>query len=428
MMIISICTFLALSPSRNVFMPLTSHTSGTYASPVRNHRYTDSSFSQPFVQKHGAHILSRSTACNLKATPKDLHFSLEAVGSMSLLALQFGVQPSLTRKFTGKTINRSTVVFVQDVVKFIMAGIALFVTGAWNSAIVGWNVKTWLRVAGIPAVLYCIQNYATLIAYQNLSPLTFNVLNQTKTMSAALCCYLLMGKVQSKLQILSLFILFGSACIIEKIIPLDFVKAFRANRSRTDDNVVKSRNDEANNNEGDRVALNGKETDNHFQGVLAVLLASFLSGLAGALTQKNLQGGSGSITSGRNSYFFTMELCVVSLFFTAMSMIQSQDGAKIRENGFFHGWTPKTLIPIATNAAGGIVVGLVTKYAGSVKKGFALIFGLVLSGVLQAFMEEDNGNKQGSKISKEHIAGGILAAFSLWMHSAFPVMASVKMT
>lgn len=107
---------------------------------------------------------------------------------------------------------------------------------------------------------------------------------------------------------------------------------------------------------------------------------------------------------------------------------QSQDGAKIRDNGFFHGWTPKTLIPIATNAAGGIVVGIVTKYAGSVKKGFALIFGLLLSGVLQAFMEEDNGNKQGSKITKEHIAGGILAAFSLWMHSAFPVIPSVKIT
>ena len=77
-------------------------------------------------------------------------FSPEAIISMSLLALQFGLQPSLTRKFTPKTINRSTIVFTQDIVKFFMAGIALMVTGGWTEAVLGWNVKTWLTVAGIP--------------------------------------------------------------------------------------------------------------------------------------------------------------------------------------------------------------------------------------------------------------------------------------
>jgi Nucleotide-sugar transporter. len=104
-------------------------------------------------------------------------------------------------------------------------------------------------------------------------------------------------------------------------------------------------------------------------------------------------------------------------------MMRSDDGARIRKNGFFDGWTSKTIIPIVTNAAGGIVVGLVTKYAGTVKKGFALIFGLLISGLLQAF-GEGNGNKYKSRISKEHIVGGLLAAFSLWMHSAFPAQNS----
>ncbi len=123
---------------------------------------------------------------------------------------------------------------------------------------------------------------------------------------------------------------------------------------------------------------------------------------------------------GRNSYLFTMELCVVSLLFMLTSTLKSADGKSIREKGFFHNWTPQTLIPILTNAAGGIVVGLVTKYAGSVKKGFALIGGLLLSGILQSTQGENVGDKGGGGISIEHVVGGILAGFSLWMHSAYP--------
>ena len=220
---------------------------------------------------------------------------------------------------------------------------------------------------------------ATLIAYQNLAPLTFNVLNQTKTLSAALCCYLLMGKVQSKLQILSLLLLFTSACVIEKIIPLrrKAVVVAAGTTSTTADEK----------DDMETVGTDSPSSNNqqHLQGVSAVLLASFISGLAGALVQKNLQSGT-TFGGGRISYLFTIELCVASIIVLCTSMLKSDDGKRIRSEGFFQNWTPQTLIPIFTNAAGGIVVGLVTKYAGAVKKGFALIFGLLLSGILQACM------------------------------------------
>ena len=334
----------------------------------------------------------------------------EAILSMGLLALQFGIQPTLVRRFMPKSINRSTVVFVQDIIKFFLAGVALFISGSWSNAIVGWNIETCCVVAGIPSVLYTIQNVATLVAYQNLSPLTFNVLNQTKTLSAALCCYLLMGKVQSKLQILSLLLLFCSACIIEKMIPIR--KVFFRKKINDSDNGCSTH--ENSNREKDMETTHVTK-DNHTQGVIGVLTASFISGLAGAYTQKFLQQGATGTGVGRNSYLFTMELCAVSLFVMGISMLKSQDGRDIREKGFFHNWTPQTLIPIITNALGGIIVGLVTKYAGSVKKGFALIFGLLISGVLQSFAEENNS------VSFEQVLGGVLASFSLWMYAAFPV-------
>eukprot|EP00591_Stephanopyxis_turris_P010810 CAMPEP_0195506952 /NCGR_PEP_ID=MMETSP0794_2-20130614/482_1 /TAXON_ID=515487 /ORGANISM="Stephanopyxis turris, Strain CCMP 815" /LENGTH=455 /DNA_ID=CAMNT_0040633439 /DNA_START=55 /DNA_END=1422 /DNA_ORIENTATION=+ len=348
--------------------------------------------------------------------------NVEGLFYMFLLALQFGLQPVLTKRFTPQTVNRSTVVMAQDVVKFFMAGAFLVLSGNWGAAVSGWTIKTWLAVAGIPATLYCIQNMATLIAYQKLDPLTFNVLNQTKTLSAALCCFLIIGRMQSPLQVVSLFLLFASALIIEKVISLDSFLTWKKNSKKsmaTEDSVSKETSTDE----------EKKPMSNHAQGVIAVLLASFISGLAGALAQKNLQSVSGcGKTGGRNSYLFTMELCVASMVFLLGSMTRSKDGERIRTSGFFDEWTPQTFIPIITNAAGGILVGLVTKYAGAVKKGFALIFGLLLSGVLQATMKrnDDNGGASQPRVSKEQVVGGILAALSLWLHSAYPILQHQK--
>jgi UDP-sugar transporter A1/2/3 len=69
---------------------------------------------------------------------------------------------------------------------------------------------------------------------------------------------------------------------------------------------------------------------------------------------------------------------------------------------------PTILIPILTNSVGGILVGLVTKHAGSVRKGFALIFDLLLSGAIQA---------GGTGVSPAQIVRGLLAATSMWLHA-----------
>lgn len=45
-----------------------------------------------------------------------------AVICMSLLAIQFGIQPILVRKYTPQTIVRSSVILVQEVIKFVIAG------------------------------------------------------------------------------------------------------------------------------------------------------------------------------------------------------------------------------------------------------------------------------------------------------------------
>lgn len=267
-----------------------------------------------------------------------------------------------------------------------------------------WSIKSWLAVAALPAALYTVQNFASLLAYQNLEALTYNVLNQTKILSAAVCCYYLLGKKQSMVQAVSLLLLSGSALVIEKIVTLQSFRSLLGDGLY----VTISR--------GLRSFGSASNARRFSHGVIPVLLASFISGLAGALTQKTLQGvPSKSVeqraSTPRNAYQFSMELNAVSAIILLVSLLFSSDGRSIAQSGFFHQWTPKTLIPIITNSLGGIVVGLVTKHAGSVQKGFALIFGLLLSTLIQVGR---------SGVSPEQLIGGMLAAVSLWLHTAHP--------
>ena len=348
---------------------------------------------------------SSSTTTTTK--PSQSSISRKAVVYMVLLAVQFGLQPALTRRFTPPSVCRSTVILVQECLKFCLAFTMLHINGSTKKALEGWTVYGWISIAGVPAALYAVQNLASLMAYQNLDALTYNVLNQTKTLSAALCCYLVMGKTQSYMQVVALLLLLVSALVMERIITLDILLFYRRH--------VDTSSSSQQQQQSLRNHLSLLMDSTHFsQGIVPLLLASFISGLAGALSQKNLEGA-----GGKDAYLFSIELCAVSIIILAVSVLFSADGELIRTNGFWNNWTPWTMIPILTNSIGGLIVGLVTKYAGSVRKGFALIFGIFISGILQA---PDSG------VSREQIVGGVLAGISLWMHSAYPAKKGARKT
>lgn len=344
-----------------------------------------------------------------------------AIACMSLLALQFGIQPILVRKFTPQTIVRSSVVLVQEIVKFGIAG-AIYLSGTKKETrekdYQAWSIKSWITLAGLPAFLYTIQNVAALMAYQNLEALTFNVLNQTKILSAALSCYFVMGQRQSTMQVISLCFLILSTLVIEKIVhPFAFISLGNGQAWKGMSGAFSAMS-AASGGAGRRVT----------HGIVPLLVASLISGMAGALTQKNLQGSRGGMSiwgkkrttelspsatrSPRNAYLFSMEMNVASSILLLAALASSVDGRDmIRSRTFFANWTPETFIPVLTNSIGGILVGLVTKHAGSVRKGFALIFGLLLSGMFQA---------GGAGIQTHHVLGGLMTAASLWIYTTHP--------
>lgn len=80
-------------------------------------------------------------------------------------------------------------------------------------------------------------------------------------------------------------------------------------------------------------------------GLAAVAIASMLSGLSAALSQRALVGA-----KPRSSVFFSGELAVYGILFLLVNLIFNND---IQGGGFglFTNWTLPTLIPVITNVS-----------------------------------------------------------------------------
>ncbi len=83
------------------------------------------------------------------------------------------------------------------------------------------------------------------------------------------------------------------------------------------------------------------------------------------------------------------------------------------------GVTIRTLVPILTQASGGIIVGIVTRYAGSVRKGFAVVFGVLVTGFAEWFA-------YGRVVSGSHWAALALVIVATWLHSSYPFLEDFK--
>jgi solute carrier family 35 (UDP-sugar transporter), member A1/2/3 len=258
-------------------------------------------------------------------------------------------------------------------------------------------------------MLYAIQGVLQYVSYQHLDSVTFNGLTQTKTLSAALCCWLIMGKRQTPKQMVALGILFGSALVFQGYI--------RPGRGQLRNPVSQSsdtstdRNTNIGGSESTRepvstTIINNNTEDWVWRGVLPCLAAAFLSGLAGALSQKGLQL-TGS--RGRDPFLYTIEISsfsAVSLLFNMLCSSKALSKLEWQKQRMCWNW--KTLIPIIVKAMGGVITALVHKYAGSVSKGFALMFGLVLSNMIQLTMKQDS-------LQPHQVWGTVLIMISTWL-------------
>eukprot|EP00945_MAST-04E_sp_MAST-4E-sp1_P003473 g3473.t1 len=285
---------------------------------------------------------------------------------MVCLALQFGCQPLSTKAFVDPGAHKPTLVLLCEVLKAIFAIVLFCVDGdatARRRALKNWSLLQTVTFAGVPAAVYAFQNIMIQIAYQNTDPLLFNLLNQTKIVFTAAMVYVLMGKTQSFGQCVALAMLVAVGVLLS--LPEDATDLLKVG------------------------------TGNDFMnGIVPCLVACVCSGFASAYSQKVMSG-----TTKRNAYLFSAELSVCSSLVlvasNSYSLFGRGGGAGFASSFNFldlRGLTMMTLIPLVTNASGGIFVGQVTKHAGSVRKVFCVVGGIFTTAIVRLLLFDDPVN------------------------------------
>ena len=287
-----------------------------------------------------------------------MKINFTAVLLLGVLAVQIAFQPFMVRRFIPVSAIPSACILISEVLKVVLGGSVYLWTTRGNTKRT-WSLASAIRWAGPPAVIYSVQNVAITAAQRNVSGLLYNVLNQSKLLSAAIMGYFILGKLQSRRQIVALFGLFGASVL-----------------------AVSSSSSETPN------SMDGSST---MIGVMGALIASSLSGLSGSLSDLAMQ------RQRRDSYLFSCELSVFVIISMVCGFItdaalrgpQSDIFRIVSMGGFLkaagiNGVFSLSLIPILTAAFGGILVGQVTKRVGSIRKGFAVSTGVVLTAFIDS--------------------------------------------
>ncbi|XP_061591667.1 UDP-galactose translocator isoform X2 [Cololabis saira] len=209
--------------------------------------------------------------------------------------------------------------------------------------------KDTLKLA-VPSLIYTLQNNLQYVAISNLPAATFQVTYQLKILTTALFSVLMLRKSLSRVQWVSLLLLFAGVAIVQ---------------------VQQEGNKEA--------SLANGANQNYTVGLVAVVISCLSSGFAGVYFEKILKGSSASVW---------MRNVQLGIFGTVLGLLGLwwNDGPAIAERGFLYGYTGMVWCVIFNQAFGGLLVAVVVKYADNILKGFATSFSIVVSTVMSVYL------------------------------------------
>lgn len=237
-------------------------------------------------------------------------------------------------------------------------------------AIVASPIETFKMF--IPAFIYTVQNIFLFVALSNLHPSVYQVTYQLKILTTALFSVLLLGKQLQLKQWFSLVLL---------MVGVTFVQ----------------------------LELQGKSKDNRGDanpalGLVAVVSACFLSGFAGVYFERIVKKAEANI------WIRNIQLGIFSATFSFIAMIY-HDGQNISENGLLYGYNFLVWMVVLLQAAGGLLVAIVVKYADNILKGFATSISIVLSSIISFYIT-------GNIPSIQYLLGTLVVLSSVYMYSS----------
>uniref|UniRef100_A0A3B3XQF7 Uncharacterized protein n=1 Tax=Poecilia mexicana TaxID=48701 RepID=A0A3B3XQF7_9TELE len=180
--------------------------------------------------------------------------------------------------------------------------------------------------------------------------LPLQVTYQLKILTTALFSVLMLRKSLSRVQWVSLLLLFAGVAIVQ---------------------VQQEGKKEA--------AVADASNQNYMVGLVAVVISCLSSGFAGVYFERILKGSSASVW---------MRNVQLGIFGTALGLLGMwwNDGAAVAERGFLFGYTGMVWCVIFNQAFGGLLVAVVVKYADNILKGFATSFSIIVSTVMSVYL------------------------------------------
>lgn len=207
-------------------------------------------------------------------------------------------------------------------------------------------------LVGVPALLYLVQNNLLYVASSHLDAATCQVAYQLKLLTTACFSVALMKRKIPARRWLALFILFIGVVLVQ--LPTGGGSSAAA-----------------------AAAASGSSP---LLGVAAVSIACVLSGLSGVWLERIVQR-----TMNVPIWLRNIQLGLLSIVIGAAQIVLF-DAEAVRQNGLFQGYTLFTCGVVVQVAFGGLLVGLIMKYADNVIKGFATSLSIVLSSVVSYFI------------------------------------------
>lgn len=273
-------------------------------------------------------------------------------------ALNLTMRAARTQK---EQFSAAVAVTISEVIKFFTClAIIIYQENSFKCGLnvfkisVIYNYIDTLKVA-VPSLVYYIQNNLLYIGSTHLDAATAQVTYQLKIMTTAIFSVVMLNRKLSKVQWVSLVILFLGVATIETLI------------------IKKPGNIEGNETES-------KESkEKPVLGFIAILIACCLSGFAGVYFEKILKK-----TDHVSLWVRNVQLAMASIPFGLIQLLLVHDASTSK--GYFHGFTPLTWFCILLQVQGGLLVAMVVKYSNNISKGFATSMAIVISTLASMYL------------------------------------------
>merc|ERR1719424_1249553 len=239
-----------------------------------------------------------------------------------------------------------TGVIMQEVVKGLVSLILIVVNGGRITEVV--ESRQELMRASVPALLYLLQNNLQYVAVTYLDAATYTVTYQLKILSTAIMSVLILKKQLDLEKWAGLVVLVAGVALVQ----ISVAKPSEEGK--------------------------GDDTARQIMGLVAVLSACLLSGLAGVYTEKILKGSTVSLWV-RNA-----QLALCSLVIGGIGLLVSGDRARVQSHGFFVGYNVWTVASVVNNSFGGLLIAVVIKYADNILKNFSTAISIILTTLISA--------------------------------------------